>query len=107
VERCFICSAVMDEAAYLTGQRFTVCEKCLVLATEEYDWEKNDTILEKIGLENLSSHGTFSGEELEWDVQHSLADMPDIREAHAELSPEIAQTLLRMFDSQGIPTLDS
>jgi len=108
MERCFVCGTVMDDAAaYLTGQRLTVCEKCLVSATEGYDWEKSDTVLKEIDSANLPFYGTLSDEELEWDIQHSLVDMPDIRENPEELSPEIVRTLLRMFDTQGIPKLEA
>ncbi len=91
-----------DVAAYVTGERFTICEKCLVMATEEYNWKKDDSTLEKVEFEDLPPHGALSDEELEWDLERSLADVPDIRESQGELSPEIVRTLLRIFDTQGI-----
>ncbi|MFQ5761444.1 MAG: hypothetical protein ACE5PO_00275 [Candidatus Bathyarchaeia archaeon] len=108
LESCHICQANIDDAAaYITSQAKPVCAKCLVIVSEEYQWDPDSDKVNKVSPTELPSLPGFSEDELAWLLQRSLKrKLPTLHEPPMRFSDETRMTLMSILDEGGIPTLE-
>ncbi|MFH1328799.1 MAG: hypothetical protein ABIH76_08180 [Candidatus Bathyarchaeota archaeon] len=105
-ETCYHCKETLtDVAAFLTANTFAVCDKCLPLLCDEYDWESRDFELHKLSLKNLKPLHVPTEEEISWELRNQLSFIPLVIEKVTELS-EGSHFRLRIPELLETPTLN-
>jgi len=108
LEACYRCNANVDSAAaYITSRGYPVCEKCLKVLCEEYQWDHDDVTVQKVNRRKLQPPGSVSEDELAWMLQKPLKKLPALRESTARFTDENRLTLAAVLNECGIPLLEA